>query len=199
VCRCPLTFVGEPLLGYFISLPGAHQKWNAALAAAALHAAHVPMRFESLQDGLSSVRWPGRFEVVRTRSSAYPVVLDGAHNPHAAHVLAQTWMEVFPGEKPVMVFSAVATKDVSGILAELAPLAEHIHICPVATPRALATGELIAFLPGDSPPFTAFDSFGAAFDAALACGRPILVAGSLFLVGEARARLNGGSFQACTQ
>ena len=199
VCRCPLTFVEEPLLGYFISLPGVHQKWNAALAAAALHAAHVPMRFESLQDGLSSVRWPGRFEVIRTRLSAYPVVLDGAHNPHAARVLAETWMEVFPGEKPVMVFSAVATKDVSGILAELTPLAERIHICPVATPRALATGELIAFLPGDSPPFTAFDSFGAAFDAALACGRPILVAGSLFLVGEARAGLNGGSFQACTQ
>jgi len=57
----------------------------------------------------------------------------------------------------------------------------------------------MASLPDNSPPHAEFGSFDAAFDAALACGRPILVAGSLFLVGEARARLNGGSFQACGQ
>ena len=199
VIRCPITFIEEPLLGYAISLPGAHQRWNAALAVAALHAARVPLRFESLQAGLASVSWPGRFEVIRTPLSAHPVILDGAHNPHAAEVLAQTWQTEFPHTKPVLIFSAVATKDVSGILGPLAPLVDRIHICPVSTPRALATSELISSLPANPPPHATFDSFGAAFDAALTLDRPILVAGSLFLVGEARARLNGVSFQGCTQ
>ncbi len=199
VCRCPLTFVDGPLLGYALSLPGVHQMWNAALAVAALHAARVPMRSESLRDSLSAVRWPGRFEIIRTPSMAHPVVLDGAHNPHAALALVETWRAEFSGEKPVVVFAAVTSKDVSGILSLLAPIAERIHICPVATPRALSTGELLEALPANPPPHATFDSFDAAFDAAIACNRPILVTGSLILVGEARARLTGGIFQACTQ
>ncbi len=200
--RTPLEFIAEPLLGYPIALPGPHQQWNAALAVAALHRAKVPLNFDSLQYGLRHVRWPGRFELLpagAVAGASQPVVLDGAHNPHAAAVLAETWRQVFPGQPATLVFSAVAAKDIAGILAHLAPLAAEICLCPVATQRAVPGDELAAALPPDAPPHRIFPSFQAAFQAALASGRPVLVAGSLFLVGEARADLTGGTFQSSTQ
>ena len=147
--------------------------------------------------GLSSVRWPGRFE--RITHAGREVVLDGAHNPQGAAVLASTWKEEFGPRKATLLFSAVAAKDVSGILALLAPLADTIHLCPVDTPRAVAPEELAAALPADAPPHTCHPSFESAFTAVMAGEGTILIAGSLFLVGEAKAFLQGGSFQASTQ
>ena len=79
--RAPLEFVDAPLLGYPLALRGAHQRWNAALAVAALRLAGVGIRFDSLQYGLQTVRWPGRFEVFAAGSVPGVrgvVVLDGA-------------------------------------------------------------------------------------------------------------------------
>jgi dihydrofolate synthase/folylpolyglutamate synthase len=192
--RAPLEFVEEPLSGYPITLAGEHQRWNAALAVAALHRAGLPLNADSVRYGLSKVNWPGRFEEIQPG-----VVLDGAHNPHAARVLADIWQARFPGEKCALVFSAVAAKDIAGILEILAPLAARIFLCPVATPRAVPPQELAARLPAAAPPHELFDDFAAAFSAAQAHGGPILIAGSLFLVGEARARLTDAVFQPCAQ
>ena len=192
--RCRLEFIEEPLLGYPISLAGAHQRWNAALAVAALHRAGLPLREENLRHALARVNWPGRFE-------EFPggVVLDGAHNPHAARCLADHWRERFGGEKARLVFGAVAGKDIGGILQHVLPLAEEVLLCPVASPRGLPLEELAALLPPDAPPSRGFADVRAALAAAREAGGPVLVAGSLFLVGEARACLTGGSFQPSSQ
>jgi dihydrofolate synthase/folylpolyglutamate synthase len=195
--RCQLSFVEAPLQGYPIALPGPHQRWNAALALECLHAAGLRLDYEVVMHGLSTVRWPGRFE--RITHADREVVLDGAHNPQGAAVLVSTWKEEFGSRKATLLFSAVAAKDISGILALLAPLAETIHICPVDTPRAVAPEELSAALPAGAPPHVCHPSFDAALAAAMAGEGIILIAGSLFLVGEAKAFLQGGSFQASTQ
>jgi dihydrofolate synthase / folylpolyglutamate synthase len=192
--RAPLEFIREPLLGYPMALAGDHQKWNAALAVAALHRAGLPLSSDSVGYGLGHVVWPGRFEKITPG-----VILDGAHNPQSAEVLAATWHQSFPGKKAALVFSAVAGKDIGKILEQLAPLASRIFLCPVDTPRALPAAELAAFLPTDAPPHEFFDTFEKAFTAASAQGDPILVAGSLFLVGEARAFLTNSTFQSSTQ
>jgi dihydrofolate synthase/folylpolyglutamate synthase len=192
--RSPLEFIEEPLLGYPMALAGEHQRWNAALAVSALHRLGISLRSDSVGYGLSRVSWPGRFEIIRPG-----VILDGAHNPHSAAVLAATWRENFPGKKAALVFSAVAGKDIAGILEILAPLASRIFLCPVDTPRAVAVDELAAYLPADAPPHEVCGTFEAALAAALSLGGPVLVAGSLFLVGEARAFLTEGSFQASAQ
>jgi dihydrofolate synthase / folylpolyglutamate synthase len=184
--RSPLEFMEEPLLGYPLALAGEHQQWNAALAVAALHAAGLPLREEIIRYGLSKLNWPGRFEEIQPG-----VILDGAHNPHSAAILAQTWRMIFPGKKPTLVFSAVASKDITGILGILAPLAARILFCPVDTPRAVPADELAAC--------EKHNDFAASFVAAKAHEEPILVAGSLFLVGEARACLTGRDFQSSTQ
>jgi dihydrofolate synthase / folylpolyglutamate synthase len=192
--RAPLTFIEEPLLGYPIALAGAHQQWNAALAVAALHAAGVPLREESVRYGLIHVQWPGRFEQIKP-----DIILDGAHNPHAAAVLAKTWRGQFGETKAALVFSAVAAKDITGILEILAPLADRIFFCPVDTPRAVPPDQLSTSLPAGAPPHECHVSFTDAFNAALKTKRPVLVAGSLFLVGEARAFLTGLNFQSSAQ
>ncbi len=192
--RAPLEFIREPLLGYPMALTGDHQKWNAALAVAALHRAGLPLNSDSVGYGLSHVAWPGRFERITPG-----VILDGAHNPQSAEVLAATWRQCFPGEKTCLIFSAVAGKDIGKILEVLAPLASRIFFCPVDTPRALPTEELAAFLPDDAPPYETFASFRDAFAAVSIQGDSILVAGSLFLVGEARAFLTGSTFHRSTQ
>lgn len=192
--RAPIEFIGEPLLGYPIALAGEHQKWNAALAVTALYRAGLPLNSDSVRHGLSNVSWPGRFEKILPG-----VILDGAHNPHSARVLADTWKSEFPGKKPSLVFSAVAAKDIAGILEILAPLASRIFLCPVDTPRAVSAEELAACLPDDTPPHQRFDDFPSAYAAAREHGTPVLIAGSLFLVGEARAFLTNLAFQSSAQ
>lgn len=168
--------------------------WNAALAVAALHKAGIPMNSDSVRYGLGKVDWPGRFEMIRPN-----VVLDGAHNPHAAGVLAATWKEKFGEQKAALVFSAVGGKDVAGILEILAPLASRIFFCPVDSPRAVSAEELASQSSDQAAVHHVFGNFRDAFAAACATGNPVLVAGSLFLVGEARAFLTDGDFQASSQ
>jgi len=98
--RTPLSFIEGPLLGYPIALPGAHQRWNAALALECLHAAGIRLHYEVVLHGLSTVRWPGRFERLEYRGQV--VVLDGAHNPQGAEVLAETWREQFGERKATL-------------------------------------------------------------------------------------------------
>ncbi len=192
--RAPIEFIEEPLLGYPMALAGEHQKWNAALAVAACHRAGFHLSSDSVRYGLSSVDWPGRFERIRPG-----IVLDGAHNPQSAGVLAATWREFYQEKKAALVFSAVGGKDIDGILAILAPLASRIFLCPVDTPRAVSASDLAVHLPENAPPHEVFDTFGKAFAAAVSHEDPVLVAGSLFLVGEARAFLTDGDFQSSNQ
>jgi dihydrofolate synthase/folylpolyglutamate synthase len=192
--RAPLEFVDAPLGGYPVALAGEHQRWNAALAVAALHRAGLPLREENVRYGLAHVGWPGRFEEI-----VPGVVLDGAHNEDAARVLVATWTGRFPGVKCALLFSAVADKEIAVMLEILAPLAVEIFFCPVDSPRAVSPDALAACLPADAPPHQVHGSFGAAYEAARARGVPMLVAGSLFLVGEARARILGLDFRPSTQ
>jgi dihydrofolate synthase/folylpolyglutamate synthase len=196
--RTPLTFIEEPLEGYWIALAGVHQKWNAAVALAALHALGIRMGYESVADGLSNVKWPGRFE--RIESNGIEVILDGAHNPHAAKVLRETWISEMSEGTGTLIFGAVETKDVSGILAELRGLTARIIFCKVGTMRGLPTGDLVKDMPEDEREGAeCYDTFSSALLAAREYGEVVLVAGSLFLVGEARAELLDKDFLASAQ
>ncbi len=196
--RTPLSFIDQPLEGYGIALPGKHQKWNAALALAALHALGLPLNYESVAEGLSKVKWPGRFE--RITSGEIEIILDGAHNPHAAKVLRETWIAEIGIGKGTLIFGAVESKDISGILDELRGLNQRIIFCKVGTTRGLPTSELIKSLPTDEQASAeCYDTFPAALAAAKAYKDRILIAGSLFLVGEARALLLDKEFLASAQ
>lgn len=182
--RCELEFIEAPLRGYPVSLPGEHQRWNAALAVACVHAAGIRLDYETVNHGLAHVSWPGRFEILERQGKT--LVLDGAHNPQGAEILAKTWRERFGDVKPTMVFSAVAAKDLAGIVRALEPLAAEVHVAPIDTPRALPAEELAAAF---GRPVVSYAKVAEALEAALAGDAPVLVAGSLFLVGEVKGLL----------
>jgi dihydrofolate synthase/folylpolyglutamate synthase len=166
-----------------VSLLGAHQQRNAAAALAAIRAAGLPV----LEDALLHVVHPGRFE------RAGDLVLDGAHNPHGARALAATLREL--GElRPVVVLAVSADKDVRAIVRELAPP----HLDPraiIATryqqERTLDPEALAAICRDLVADVRTAPDLRAAVELARAIGTPIVIAGSLFIVGEARVAYLG--------
>lgn len=192
--RSPLSFIEAPMRGYSIALPGEHQAWNAALAVECVFAAGLTLDYGTVGYGLGSVSWPGRFEVTEQKGST--LVFDGAHNPDGAKALAAAWRQRFGEKKATLVFSAVAAKDIAGIAAALEPIAGKVHVCAVDTPRAVPAAELAGFFSGGA---IVEDSVAAALKAALAGEGPVLVAGSLFLVGEAKALLAGEDWRGSEQ
>lgn len=154
-----------------VELVGAHQRRNAATAAAVA-------RLLGLPADLRGVRHPGRFEV------AGELILDGAHNPHGARALAQTLAE--QGIRPVLVIACSADKDVAAIAAALRPAVSHVVATRYQQERALDPATLAGYFDGEHAP-----DLAAAVTRARQIGSPVLIAGSLFLVGEARVRYLG--------
>jgi dihydrofolate synthase/folylpolyglutamate synthase len=176
----PLTLVTEPC-ELPLGLSGPHQRWNAALALAALRAAGLDLPQDRLEAGLKLVEWPARFQRLRA-----DVILDGAHNLDAARVLAQTWREQFPLQKATIVFGAVAGKDISAVLHELAPLAAAWHFTHFDSPRAMTTEELQNILGVSDVPVFHHSNLITALDATQNAS-PRLITGSLYLAGEVLA------------
>ncbi|MCC6417696.1 MAG: bifunctional folylpolyglutamate synthase/dihydrofolate synthase [Gemmataceae bacterium] len=186
-----------------LSLLGAHQAANAALAVATvehLHDAglHIPDR--AVAAGLAGVRWPARLEVVGRRPL---VVLDCAHNLASAEALLDTLQTSFPlpaagpdGAAPrrLLVFAGSADKDLAGMFRVLAPHFGHAYLTPfTSNPRAVRPERLAEILRGVSAlPCTLCASPAEAWESARAAARPsdlVCVTGSVFLAGELRALL----------
>jgi len=184
-----LTVVSQPGArgaAHSIALPGEHQKWNATLAIAALESIGAPIDSASIAAGLQNVHWPGRFQQIRPG-----IVLDGAHNPAAARALAETWAATFPGVRPTVAIGMVAEKDISATLLALAPIAAAWIVLEPRSPRAFPAHSLAAEIRRISP---APVSHGITLDTLLdRPPHPLLLCGSLFLVGEALAHFENAN------
>ena len=195
-----------------VGLRGRHQAANAAVADGlldALEAAGIAtVNAAERREGYAAARWPGRLELVRAAGPGgtdHDVLLDGAHNPDGAAALAQALDDLRPhlaggdADPPpplTLVWASMADKDVAGTLAAVARAGCLAGATVVATalpvPRALAAADLAAAWRAARPDATVRvePDPGAALDLALRTARgPVVVAGSLYLVGEARGRL----------
>ena len=199
----PLEWINEPV-AFEVGLHGSHQKENAALALAAIHAAGIPIGESAIRQGLRNVVWPGRFQRLTGRSGT-PLVLDGAHNEAAATQLLLTWHEVFGDQRPILLLSVLQDKDVAAVCRQLAPLAIEWVVAPVQNPRSCSGSALAEALRPFAPttPCTAAESVEAALEIAEARakqrGCAVLITGSLFLVGETLALLEGGAHECSVQ
>ncbi len=188
--RTPLTVASAAYPGA-IALEGPHQRGNAALAASALHlldAAGVRVPEEAVARGIAGARWPGRLETVDG------VLLDGAHNPDGAAALAVALPALHPGRRVELVFGVLADKDHAGMLAALGPGVHGLHLVAPRSPRARAPETYLELARAACP---RTDVHGTVMEA-IACARRaagsagvVCVAGSLYLVGDARALLAG--------
>jgi dihydrofolate synthase/folylpolyglutamate synthase len=185
-----------------VGLRGRHQAANVAVADAVLDAletagiATVPAA--ARRRGYADARWAGRLELLRT--AGRDVLLDGAHNPAGAAALAAALDELRPflaPGRPTLVTASMADKDVPGVVGALASARSlrdaSIVTTQVELSRALPAADLAAIwrsIGGGGRTVTAEPEPGRALDRALAGPPgPIVVAGSLYLVGAVRARL----------
>ena len=180
----PLTFVDEPWSGDAPGLLGSHQRWNAALACAALRAAGTGVEEKNETEGLRRVVWPARFQRVEEN-----LVIDGAHNPEAIETLVAAWREVFGEVKASLVFAALRDKDVAQLLRTLRSIADEVWLVPVNSARGMTPADLRSL--AEAAGYAAIhESFVVeSLASARTSARPVLVAGSLFLAGEVLAIL----------
>jgi dihydrofolate synthase/folylpolyglutamate synthase len=174
-------FLGER---FTCGLPGVHQVQNAATAILACLEFGLPR--DAIHKGIASARWPGRMEYVARRPD---FILDGAHNPAGARILA-TYIQQFCSNRPVwLVYGAMRDKAIEEVAGQLFPLASKLILTAPNSPRALRPAAILEIARHPNAATTA--NVPAAIE--LARQAPpeaaVFFTGSLFLVGEARAIL----------
>ena len=196
--RSPLTVVGAadmhlpPLDAIQLPLHGPHQRLNAALAIGAVRILtnQIPAADSALRAGLAAVDWPGRMHRIQT-VSGQTILLDGAHNPDGAEALRIALEEEFPGANPTMIFGVFRDKDSTSMCHSLAPLAGRILLTPVHSERTEEPSRLVAAC-RESNPRAQIEVCHSLADALRAASAVpfVVIAGSLYLVGEAMELLH---------
>jgi dihydrofolate synthase / folylpolyglutamate synthase len=191
------------LAGLEVGLLGGHQAANAAVAIALLDALVEdayrrgrPLALDEgvIRRGFAAARWPGRLELLRATTIG-PVLLDGAHNPAGAQALARALGELEMRRFP-LVFGATRGKRVTAVLRALAPLDPQPVFTHISDPGAIQGTELLRRwrrLGGSRGRAAARPQIALQMAAELRATpvQPVVVAGSLYLVGAVRGMLLG--------
>lgn len=167
------------------SLSGEHQVLNAALAVATVRTIgrELPVSLEAQAMGLSTTRWPGRFQ--RIRHMGHDWVLDGAHNRPAFEVLARTLAREFPGQELGLLIGLLGDKDARAAVELLGPLAGPVLIVPVQSSRAGDPAELADLFRQAGGSAAVLTRGWEDARSMTSADRIWVVTGSLYLVGEA--------------
>jgi dihydrofolate synthase/folylpolyglutamate synthase len=173
------------------ALRGTNQLLNAAATIAALDSLRtvLPVSNQAIRQGLALVQLPARFQVLTGRPT---VILDVAHNPHAAAVLAENLSSMGFFRETHAVLAMLADKDMRGVCAKLKDRIDHWYIAALDNPRGASASELAAALAEAAPgaKVSAFARVEDAWNAARETAREndrILVTGSFYTVAQVLA------------
>jgi dihydrofolate synthase/folylpolyglutamate synthase len=185
---------GRRLTDLRIGLLGRHQAENAAVALATLDALverwGIDLDEDAMRRGLATARWPGRLELLDgSRAGIGRVLLDGAHNPAGAEALAVA-LDDLGLRRPTIVFGAMRGKRVTAVLRALAPLEPRFVFTRVEDAGALPPRQLARSWRRISGR-RAVTAATPAEALATADADPLVVAGSLYLVGAIRGMITG--------
>jgi len=149
------------------ALPGAHQLANAAVALVAIDVMRerLPVSAGAIREGLCTVELPGRLQVLPGRPCT---VLDVAHNPHAARVLAAALgdMAFFP--RTIAVFGMLADKDIRGVIAAMTARVDRWHVAGLPGPRGASAAAIVEALGAAGVPSGAIRGFDTIAEACAA-------------------------------
>jgi dihydrofolate synthase/folylpolyglutamate synthase len=175
-------------------LDGAHQQRNIALAIAAAVELACDFGFHitphQIAEGIRNTVWPGRLE--RVESGGIVWILDVAHNPAGAWAVRSGLSSLLSEKSPrLLVFSCLRDKPITDMAQILFPYFEQVVLAPIHSARAAAMEDLVAAAQLTQTPFLVAESVAAALQLASkhTSGGPIVVCGSVYLVGEARSLL----------
>lgn len=184
------------LRGLRPGIPGRYQLWNGACALAAaelLSDAGLEISTEALSNGIAKAHWPGRMERF-TLSDNVELLLDGAHNPAGAIALAESLQHDHQGRQITLVLGVMSDKELEGMLPPLLALAKQVIAVAPDQERSLHADQLAEQCTAQGANVMSAGTVDQGIARAQHCARPgdlIVVAGSLFTVGEARALLTG--------
>jgi dihydrofolate synthase / folylpolyglutamate synthase len=143
---------------------------------------------EALREGLKAVRWPGRFEIFQDRAT---IVLDGAHNGEGVRALIEELENFRENRRVKLLFACMEDKDWRLMLENLSEVADEVVLTRVNMERCANPHRLASHLGGKVPHQT-IDNVRSALENVLdhaTANDLIVVAGSLYLIGEIRAVL----------
>jgi len=174
------------------ALRGRHQVGNAAIALAALDLLRdrLPVSAGAIRAALVSVELPGRFQVLAGRPTT---VLDVAHNPHAARILAAALSDMGFHPQTHAVFGMLADKDIRGVIDAVRPRVDDWYVATLPPPRGAAAERVAAQLRAAGVADSAirvFDAIAPAYAAARVAAAEadrIVVFGSFLTVAAALA------------
>ena len=178
-----------------LNLAGAHQVDNAAMVLAAceflVRSGQVHITESHIRKGLQRIQWPGRLEIAGVEPH---IILDGAHNLMAARVLAKYLMKRFKGMLITLVVGILEDKPYRAILKDLALPCHRIIVTQPKIERAISAEKLAILARQLCPNVEVVADVGQAIQHAIETSRTddvICVAGSLYVVGEAKSALAG--------
>ncbi len=170
-----------------LALAGEHQVDNALTAIAALDCLGVES--EAIRTGLAQVHWPGRLQRLETRPE---ILLDAAHNPSGARALAKFLRKHRAGRRIHLVYGAVRDKAIEEATGVLFPCVDRVILTRSQVARSLSPNRLLEIVDHHHQNISPAPNVQEALTRAEAEASPddvILIAGSIFLVGEALAAL----------
>ena len=170
-----------------LALRGRHQRINGTLALAALELIQprFPVSLNALRQGLATVRWPGRLEVMLERPM---VILDGAHNSEGIEALVDELSDLRQGRRIRLLFAAMADKEWELMLRTLTRVVDEVIFTRVDMERSADPEQLAAKL-STAIPHRVIDDSRVGLRTLLDESRDdeiIVVAGSLYLLGDIR-------------
>lgn len=167
---------------YFVSIPGRHQARNAALALEAVSRLDIGGCFGCCaRDGLSTVRWPCRMELL----PGLPVIMDVTHTRAGSEDLAHDIAEIYG--KVTVVFGALGDKDIEHIAGNLSTIAKRMIVTSPCSERAAPLEDVARIVHRHTADAETAPDVGRAIEMALE-GRGdemILVTGSFYMAGDA--------------
>lgn len=167
-----------------LSLLGEHQIGNALTAIAALDAAGA--RLGDIRRGLAATTWPGRLEMFPGHPS---FLIDSAHNPAGARVLARFAGDHLAGRRILLIYGSSRDKAVDEVAGLLFPLASRVIVTRSQIARSVSPEVLLSIIDHHHADIRLAPSVAEAIESAKESAQPgdiILIAGSIFLAGEAR-------------
>ena len=188
--------IWRKLDGLEIGLRGDHQMNNAALVLAAIENMNekgCPVTENSFREGLRRVIWPGRQE---TFGNNPPFLLDGAHNPGGIKTLCRSLAKDYAFNRLILIWGGMADKDHYGMLKEIAPMAHTIVLTRPKYRRSADPSDLAVQLGFFRGAVNLTGNIAEAISKAETLAEEndlICIAGSLYLIGEAREVLAHGN------
>ncbi|HKF66910.1 MAG TPA: folylpolyglutamate synthase/dihydrofolate synthase family protein [Vicinamibacterales bacterium] len=175
-----------------LSLRGDHQVANAIVAVRLLEQLDqrgVGVPAGAIREGLARVSWPGRLDH-RSLPGGRELILDAAHNPAGAAALA-SYLRNIGGQRPVLVFGAMRDKDVHGMLSALLPTVSRMIVTRASNSRSADPETLAAEARTIAPSLRieVVPTPAEAVSAAWSASSRVVVAGSIFLLGDVFAEI----------